>query len=328
MPETSHSSVGSSRPVLVTGAAGFIGSHLASALLARGERVVGVDNFDPFYDRAAKERNLRDIAAHPGFEFHEADISSQRAFAAIMDRTRPAGIIHLAAKAGVRPSIQDPVGYSNANVLATSVVLDEARRAGSSRVVMASSSSVYGNSPTAPFSETQDVNEPISPYAATKKACELIGYTHWHLTKMPTACLRFFTVFGPCQRPDLAISLFMRKIAAGETIPLFGEGTSRDYTYVDDIIAGVIASYDRIDRFGYRVWNLGGNKPVGLDEMVATIGRVVGKQARIERGPMRPGDVQRTWADLTRSSAELGYQPKTPFEEGVRRQWDWLQSVM
>jgi UDP-glucuronate 4-epimerase len=319
------------QPVLVTGAAGFIGSHVVNALISRGQRVVGVDNFDPFYDRAAKERNVREVQGAPGasraFEFHEVDIADGEAFAELMRRTRPDGIIHLAAKAGVRPSIEDPVGYSRANVLATSVIQEEARKAGCSRLVMASSSSVYGNSPTVPFSETQDVNQPISPYAATKKACELIAHTHWHLTKMPTACLRFFTVFGPRQRPDLAINLFMRKIAAGETISLFGDGTSRDYTFIDDIVAGVLASYDRIPAHGYRVWNLGGNSPVGLDEMVTTIAEVVGKPAKIERGPMRPGDVQRTWADLTRAQAELGYQPKTPFREGVGRQWAWMRGL-
>jgi UDP-glucuronate 4-epimerase len=319
------------QPVLVTGAAGFIGSHVVNALISRGQRAVGVDNFDPFYDRAAKERNLREIGAGRGaanaFEFREVDITDAEAFGALVQRVRPEGIIHLAAKAGVRPSIQDPVGYSRANVLATSIIQEDARKAGCSRLVMASSSSVYGNSPTVPFSETQDVNQPISPYAATKKACELIAHTHWHLTQMPTACLRFFTVFGPRQRPDLAINLFMRKIAAGETIPLFGDGTSRDYTFIDDIVSGVLASYDRIPQYGYRVWNLGGNHPVGLDDMVNTIARVVGKPAKIERGPMRPGDVQRTWADLTRATAELGYQPKTPFEEGVGRQWAWMRGL-
>ncbi len=315
----------SGRPVLVTGAAGFIGSHVAAALLARGERVVGVDNFDGFYPRAVKERNLRELGG--ALEFHEADVADKGAFARVMEAARPAGVIHLAARAGVRPSIEDPVGYAVANVVATSVVLEAAQRVGCGRVVVASSSSVYGNAPTAPFSEAQDVNEPISPYAATKKACELIGFTHWHLTKMPVACLRFFTVFGPRQRPDLAIGLFMRKIAAGEVVQLFGEGTSRDYTYIDDIVKGVLAAYDRVDRYGYRVWNLGGNRPVGLEEMVGTIARVVGKPAKIERGPMRAGDVQRTWADLTRSGAELGYKPTTPFEEGVARQWDWMRSL-
>jgi nucleoside-diphosphate-sugar epimerase len=319
-----------SSPILITGAAGFIGSHVAAALLARGQRVVGLDNFDPFYDRRTKERNLSEArAGAPGnaFEFAECDISDQPSLAKLFDRFKPEGVIHLAAKAGVRPSLKDPVGYSRANVLGTSAILEEARRSGCQRVVMASSSSVYGNSPTVPFSETQDVSNPISPYAATKRACELIAHTHWHLTKMPTACLRFFTVFGPRQRPDLAISMFMRRIAAGETIPLYGEGTSRDYTFIDDIVAGVLASYDKIDKHSYRIWNLGGSHPVPLEEMVSTIARVVGREAKIERGPMQPGDVQRTWADLTRSTAELGFRPTTSFEEGVRRQWAWFGAL-
>ena len=246
--------------ILVTGAAGFIGSHISQALLARGQRVVGLDNFDPFYPRAAKEHNLQEIgAASPvGFELVEGDICDAPLVRSILARMRPAGIIHLAAKAGVRPSIADPAGYSRANVLGTSVLLEEARRAGVDRFIMASSSSVYGNAPKVPFSETDDVGQPISPYAATKRSCELLAHAHWHLTKMPTACLRFFTVFGPRQRPDLAISLFLGRISRGEEIEVFGDGaSSRDYTFIGDIVQGVIAAYDRIDHVGYRIWNLG-----------------------------------------------------------------------
>jgi UDP-glucuronate 4-epimerase len=195
-------------------------------------------------------------------------------------------------------------------------------------VVVASSSSVYGNAPKVPFAETDDVSTPISPYAATKRACELMGYTHWHLTGMPTAMLRFFTVFGPRQRPDLAIQSFMLRIARGEPIRMFGDGTtSRDYTYIDDIVTGVLAAYDRIPRHGYRVWNLGGQSPVSLRDMIATIGRVVGREPRVDHGPMQPGDVNRTWADLTRSRAELDYGPATGFEEGLQRQWAWVRAA-
>ncbi len=316
------------RPILLTGAAGFIGSHVAQRLLARGERIVGVDNFDPYYDRALKERNLRDVldTAQGNFEPVEADLTNAAAMRNLFARVQPAGVIHLAAKAGVRPSIADPVGYAHANVTGTMVMLECAREAGCSRIVVASSSSVYGNASRAPFSETQDVSEPISPYAATKRACELIGHTHWHLTKMPTAMLRFFTVFGPRQRPDLAISHFLQRIARGDAIRMFGDGsTSRDYTYIDDIVTGVVAAYDRIETHGYRIWNLGGNHPTSLRDMIATIGRVVGKQPIIEPAPMQPGDVERTWADLTRSQAELAYRPTTSFEEGVGRQWSWLR---
>lgn len=313
-------------PVLVTGAAGFIGSHVAGRLRGMGIDVLGVDNFDPMYDVAAKRRNLACVEASNGsgsFAFLEADINDAATLLPWLKGRRPRGIIHLAAKAGVRPSILDPVGYCTANVTATAALLQHASALGCDRFVMASSSSVYGNSKDAPFSEEQDVSNPISPYAATKKACELIGHTHWHLTQMPVACLRFFTVYGPRQRPDLAIQMFMSRVARGESLTLFGEGTSRDYTYIDDIVEGVVAAYARIPRFGYRVWNLGSDQPVSLDDMVQGIMRAVGRTVEIHRRPMQPGDVVRTWADLRRVRAELGYAPSTTFAEGVARQWEW-----
>jgi UDP-glucuronate 4-epimerase len=245
-------------------------------------------------------------------------------------RHRAAGVIHLAAKAGVRPSIADPAGYMHTNVVGTMNILEAARAAGCSKVVAASSSSVYGNLATVPFGESADVNAPISPYAASKRAMELACFAHHHLHKVPIACLRFFTVYGPRQRPDLAISLFLSRISRGESIPLFGDGTtSRDYTFIDDIVAGVLSAYDRVGELaqgGVRVWNLGGNKPHSLNELVATIEEVVGKRAIVDRKAMQPGDVERTYADLTRSSADLGYVPRTGLLEGVRRQWEWLRS--
>ena len=316
--------------VLVTGAAGFIGSHVSEALLARGQRVIGLDNFDPFYPRPVKQRNVEEInaASSIGFELVEGDICDALLVRSLLARFRPSGIIHLAAKAGVRPSIADPAGYSRTNVLGTSVLLEEARRAGVERFVMASSSSVYGNAPKVPFSEADDVSEPISPYAATKRSCELLAYAHWHLTRMPTACLRFFTVFGPRQRPDLAIALFLGRISRGEPIDVFGDGSSsRDYTFIGDIVQGVVAAYDRVDRFGYRVWNLGHSEPVSLREMIATIARTVGREAGIVPKPAQPGDVERTFADLTRSRAELGYAPRTPFAEGVAKHWAWMSRL-
>lgn len=320
-----------SGPILVTGAAGFIGSHVAERLLRAGVDVLGVDNFDAMYNPALKRANLGELrraATERGsgrLEFLEADLNDAAVLAPWLQGLRPKGIIHLAAKAGVRPSILDPVGYCTANVTATAALLSHASGLGCERFVMASSSSVYGNSPRAPFSEEQDVSNPISPYAATKKACELIGHTHWHLTRMPVACLRFFTVYGPRQRPDLAIQMFMARVARGEPLTLFGEGTSRDYTFVDDIVDGVLSSYVRIPEHGYRVWNLGSDHPVGLDDMVQTICRVVGRSVEITRKAMQPGDVVRTWADLTRARAELAYTPSTDFEDGVLRQWKWNQ---
>lgn len=322
------------QPIIVTGAAGFIGSWTVRRLLARGERVVGVDNLDPFYEIRLKKRNLEAIMTEaptaadggPAWDFAQADIAELAAMDDLFRRVKPAGVIHLAAKAGVRPSIEDPVGYARSNVQGTASILEAARRIGCLRMVVASSSSVYGNASKVPFAETDDVSEPISPYAATKRACELMGYTHWSLTKMPTAMLRFFTVYGPCQRPDLAIQSFIGKVSRGELIRMFGDGTtSRDYTYIDDIVTGVVAAYDRIDRFGYRIWNLGGNSPVTLREMIDTIGRVVGKPPRVEPQPMQPGDVERTFADLTRSTAELGYKPMTSFEAGIEKQWAWVK---
>ncbi len=319
-----------SHRVIVTGAAGFIGSHVCEALLARGDAVLGYDSFDPFYDRALKERNLAEVRATAertgsAFDFVEADLCDTDAFGAALKQAGATGVIHLAAKAGVRPSIEDPAGYVRANVLGTQVVLSESSRHGCDRVVCASSSSVYGNNEKAPFSEDDPVEHPISPYAATKRACELVGDTHHHLTGLPVSMLRFFTVFGPRQRPDLAIGLFLRKIGAGEPIRMFGDGsTSRDYTFIADIVAGVLASFDKTPEFGYRIWNLGGDHPTTLSELIETVGAVTGRDPIVNQEPMQAGDVERTWADQARSRAELAYKPITSIREGIERQWAWM----
>ncbi len=319
--------------VLVTGAAGFIGSHVTQAILARGGRVIALDSFDPYYARSIKERNLSEVRGSPhaaeNLRVVEGDFCDAVAMQRLFESERIDGVIHLGARAGVRPSIELPALYAHVNVEGTSVLLEAARRSPNcTRFVMASSSSVYGNNSKVPFSETDDVSLPISPYAATKRSCELVAHTFHALYKMPVACLRFFTVFGPRQRPDLAIGMFLDKVAKGDPIPMFGDGSSsRDYTFIADIVAGVLASYDRIPQFGYRIWNLGGNHPVTLKEMIATIGRVVGVEPKISQSPMRAGDVERTYADLSRSSAELGYAPRTSFEEGVHRQWEWMRAL-
>lgn len=311
----------------MTGAAGFIGSHVAQALLERGVRVVGVDNFDSYYAKPIKLRNLRE-AGLPDADMCDVDITNAAALASVFDRFKPDGVIHLAAKAGVRPSIADPAGYMHTNVVGTTLILQNATRVGCSRVVMASSSSVYGNAKQSPFHEELDVSNPISPYAASKRACELVAFTHHHLTQLPIASLRFFTVFGPRQRPDLAIGMFLKRISQGEPIQMFGDGsTARDYTFIDDIVQGVLASYDAIPKHGVRTWNLGNNKPVTLREMISTIERVVGKQAKIEQKPMQPGDVERTCADITRSQQELSYQPHTSFADGVAKHWEWMRKL-
>ena len=319
--------------ILVPGAAGFIGSHTAEALARAGAQVIGLDNYDSFYDRALKQRNSEEVRLALGkqasnIRYIEDDLTNAAAMNALFEAERFSGVIHLAARAGVRPSIEQPALYAKVNVDGSTILLEAARSTNVKRFVQASSSSVYGNNEKVPFSETDDVNEPISPYAATKRAVELIAHTYWHLYKMPVASLRFFTVFGPRQRPDLAISKFIRLIADGQPVPMFGDGsTSRDYTFIDDIVAGVLASYERIDQFGCRIWNLGGSDPVTLKEMIATIERVVGKAANVNQLPMQPGDVNRTFADTSRSGSELDYKVTTPFEKGVRKQWEWVQQV-
>lgn len=325
-------------PVLITGAAGFIASHLARTLLADGLPVAGVDNFDPFYGRERKEANLaetRAAADRPGagtFAFREADIRDADAMGAVMAEHRPRLVVHIAALAGVRPSIAEPARYASVNVDGLVSVLEAARTVDCRAVLFASSSSVYGNNRIVPFSETHDVSEPISPYAATKRAGELICHTYSHLFEMAIAPLRFFTVFGPAQRPDLAISKFMRLIAAGETVPMFGDGsTSRDYTFVGDIVQGILAAGARMQaeaaegRRTCRIYNLGGSEPVTLKEMIDAIAETVGRPAVIDRQPMQPGDVDRTWAELSRSREELGFEPTTSFREALAAQWQWMQ---
>jgi len=313
--------------ILVTGAAGFIGSHAAQALIARGYRVVGVDNFCDFYDRSWKEMNLRSIAAAPDgetLEVEEIDITSGDAIDKLVARSKPAAILHLAAMAGVRPSIEQPAYYARVNVEGTTHLLQAAVKHGVKKFLFASSSSVYGNLGRVPFSEEDPVAEPISPYAATKRAGELLCYTYWHLYKLPVFCLRFFTVYGPRQRPDLAIHKFTRLISAGQPVPLFGDGsTSRDYTYVEDIVAGIVASLEKCDR--YRIYNLGGSDPVSLAQLVSGLERAVGRQAIIDRRPAQPGDVERTYADLTRAKAELGYEPLVSLDEGLLRFVAWFR---
>ncbi|MBU6412055.1 MAG: GDP-mannose 4,6-dehydratase [Planctomycetes bacterium] len=323
-----------SRPILITGAAGFIGSHVAEALIARGISVVGVDNFDAMYATHFKKQNLSDVeqsARHAPelFRFIDADITDANAVNELFTLLQPSGVIHLAARAGVRPSIEDPAGYMKANVLATANILHASgmhNAHGCSRVVCASSSSVYGNCPVAPFHEEMDVSTPISPYAASKRANELQAFTHHHLTGQPVAMLRFFTVYGPRQRPDLAINKFLSRVARGESIEMFGDGhTSRDYTFVNDIVRGVLSAYEAIPTHGYRVWNLGSDRPTTLNDLISAISTTVGKPAQIVHKPMQQGDVERTWADLSRSAKELQYRATTTLADGLAAQYEWMK---
>lgn len=310
--------------ILVTGAAGFIGSHAAEALLDRGYRVIGVDNFCDFYDRKWKEMNLRSVRNGQTIEVEEIDITDGAAIERIVAKAKPVAILHLAAMAGVRPSIEQPAYYARVNVEGTTHLLQAAVKHKVKKFLFASSSSVYGNMSKVPFSEEDAGYEPVSPYAATKRAGELLCYTFWHLYKMPTFCLRFFTVYGPRQRPDLAIHKFTRLISRGEPVPFFGDGTtSRDYTFVEDIVNGIMLALDHCDR--YRIYNLGGSDPVTLKQLLDELQKAIGKTAIIDRRPAQLGDVERTYADLTRSTAELGYKPKVSLPEGLTRFVAWFR---
>ncbi len=308
---------------VVTGAAGFIGSHFCEALLAGGWRVTGMDAFDTFYDPAVKRRNVAQCLKHERFALREADIRD----AAAVDRVLGGGvdaIVHLAARAGVRPSIEQPLLYQDVNVHGTGVLLEAARKFNIPRFIFASSSSVYGNNRKVPFAESDNVDFPISPYAATKKAGELLGYTYHHLFGINVSCLRFFTVYGPRQRPDLAIHKFARLIEAGKPVPMFGDGSMmRDYTYIDDIVAGVMAALERCN--GYKIYNLGNASPVSLSDLIAAIEHALGKKATIQKLPPQPGDVDRTFADITLAQTELGYSPRTEFRAGLAEFVKWLR---
>jgi UDP-glucuronate 4-epimerase len=313
--------------VLVTGAAGFIGSHVAEALLARGDEVVGLDNFDPFYDRAVKERNLEPLRRAPTFHFVEADIARH---ALPLDQV--AVIVHLAARPGVRPSLEDPAAYSETNVTGTVRVFEAARRAGIARIVFGSSSSVYGNQTSAPFAETAPAVSPISPYAASKRAGELMAAAFADLYGLQIACLRFFTVYGPRQRPDLAIHRFTDLIARGQPVRMHGDGSSeRDYTYISDCVAGVLAAIEWTGRSRSHGLaepiNIGGGARVRLDRLIALIGGTLGREARIERHGDQPGDVRLTDADLGRAGQQLGFQPKVGIEEGIRLFVRWYEGI-
>ncbi len=313
--------------VLVTGAAGFIGSHVCEALLTRGDEVVGVDNFDPFYARAVKERNLAGLLGTPGFRFLEADIVRQP-----LPLDGVSVVLHLGARPGVRPSLEDPASYSETNVTGTVRVFEAARRAGIKRVVFGSSSSVYGNATPAPFAEDGAAAWPISPYAASKRAGELMAHAFAHLYGMQIACLRFFTVYGPRQRPDLAIHRFTDLIARGQPVRMHGDGSSeRDYTYITDCVDGVLAAVEWTARPRpgglAEPINIGGGARVRLDRLIELIGRTLGRAVQIERHPDQPGDVRLTDADLRRAGRELGFRPKVGIEEGIGHFVRWYEAI-
>lgn len=312
--------------ILVTGAAGFIGSHVCERLLAAGHAVMGIDDFNAFYDPLIKARNVA-VAEEkwPDYTCVRGDICDAGLIAETFARFSPERVIHLAAWAGVRPSIEHPAIYQRVNLEGTVTLLEQCRRSGVDRFVFASSSSVYGERGDVPFRESDAVDHPISPYAATKKAGELLCYTWHHLHGLHVHALRFFTVYGPRQRPEMAIHKFARQIVSGETLTLFGDGqSSRDYTYIDDIVDGVVASVERVE--GYRIYNLGESETTTLAELVALLGDALGVTPKVRHLPMQPGDVPRTFADVSRARAELDYRPRVKIAEGIERFAAWFRA--
>jgi UDP-glucuronate 4-epimerase len=306
--------------ILITGAAGFIGSNLTNSLLQRDDlEVIGLDNFDDFYSREQKEKNMSSFISNGNFSFCEGDIRNMNDLLALPDIDV---IVHLAAKAGVRPSIQNPILYQEVNVSGTQNLLEFARQRNIKQFVFASSSSVYGINKNVPWHEEEKLM-PISPYASTKLSCEMLGHVYSHLYGIRFLALRFFTVYGPAQRPDLAIHKFFNSISKGQAIPVFGDGsTSRDYTFVEDTIQGIKAAID-YDQSDFEIINLGNHQTVTLSELIQSIEKICGKQAIINRQPEQPGDVPQTYADISKAQKLLNYRPKTELETGLLRFYNW-----
>ncbi len=312
------------RRVVVTGGAGFIGSHVCEALLRAGHDVTVLDNFDDFYSAKVKRKNLREAAKNSRFKLVEGDIRDIKAVQSVVSSDVDV-VVHLAARAGVRPSIELPLLYQDVNVGGTTVLLEVCRRLPAVRFIFGSSSSVYGNNAKLPFSETDRIDAPISPYAATKAAGELLCRTFHHLYGMNVTCLRFFTVYGPRQRPDLAIHRFVRLVETGQPIPVFGDGSmARDYTYIDDIVTGVLSAIQQCA--GFHIYNLGGSSPVTLRDLVGHIERATGRKAVLDPRPPQAGDVQCTYADISLAAKDLGFRPSVDFSTGLAHFVEWFRS--
>ncbi len=316
--------------ILLTGAAGFIGFHVAKALLDRGERVVGIDNVNDYYDVRLKEARLDRLRIYPGFDFAKLDVADRDGILALVDGHRDLrSVIHLAAQAGVRYSLENPYAYVDANVMGTLVMFEAARRIdGLTGITYASSSSVYGANRQQPFGVDDRVDEPVSLYAATKRSCELLAHTYSHLYGLPATGLRFFTVYGPWGRPDMAAYLFTSAILAGRPIKVFNNGKmARDFTYIDDIVAGTIAAHDRPSggEVRHRIYNLGNHRPEKLLDFIAVIERALGRTAQKQLLPLQPGDVPESFADITASRRDLGFDPKTTIEVGLARFVEWYK---
>ena len=327
---------------LVTGAAGFIGFHTARALLDRGDEVIGVDNLNVYYDVKLKEVRLAQLQGRNGFTFHRLDLTDREGIENLFATTRPQRVIHLAAQAGVRYSLENPRAYIDSNIVGTLHVLEGCRHNHVEHLVFASSSSVYGANTAMPFSVHQNVDHPLSLYAASKKANELMAHTYAHLYRLPVTGLRFFTVYGPWGRPDMALFLFTRKILAGEPIDVFNDGHhARDFTYIDDIVEGVVRTADKVatpdpdwrsdspdpasSSAPYRIYNIGSNNPVDLMHFIACIEKALGREAKKNFLPLQPGDVPKTYADVEALVADVGFKPATPIEDGIARFIAWYR---
>lgn len=312
----------------ITGGAGFIGSTLSTKLIEQGNKVIAIDNFCNFYNPQIKENNIKELLKNENFKLYRNDIRDRQAIKKIFDENQIDVVMHLAAMAGVRPSIENPVLYQEVNCLGTQNILEEMKLHNVTNGVFASSSSVYGNCKEVPFREDMIVDFAISPYAATKKANEVMAHVYHKLYNMNIIMLRFFTVYGPKQRPDLAINKFTRLMLEGKEIPMFGDGTtSRDYTYVDDIVDGIIKSCNYVlnNENVYEVLNIGNSSPTSLKEMINTIAEVLGIEPKIKQLPMQPGDVDRTFADISKAKELLGYEPHTSFKEGIEKFVAWYK---
>lgn len=313
---------------LITGGAGFIGSSLSERLIKEGNRVVAIDNFCDFYNPTIKENNVKELIKNSNFKLYRNDIRDRESVKKIFEENNIDIVMHLAAMAGVRPSIENPVLYQEVNCMGTQNILEEMKAHNVKNLVMASSSSVYGNCKEVPFKEKMIVDFAISPYAATKKANEVMTHVYHKLFDMNVIMLRFFTVYGPKQRPDLAINKFTRLMLEDKEIPMFGDGTtSRDYTYIDDIVDGIIRSCNYVENNNdvYEILNLGNSSPVSLKEMINIIGQVIGTEPKIKQLPMQPGDVDRTFADISKAKKLIGYNPKTSFKEGIENFVEWYK---
>lgn len=311
--------------ILITGAAGFIGSHLAERLLARGDTVAGFDNFNTYYDPMIKRDNIAQALTNNSYSLHEQDLCDKDKVDEVFDAVRPDVVVHLAARAGVRPSLQDPNLYNRVNVIGSQHILDACLEFKPSHLVFASSSSVYGGITEVPFTEDMDISRPISPYAATKRMNELMAHVYSHVYGLNITMLRFFTVFGPRQRPDMAIHKFVKCIDAGKPISVFGDGsTRRDYTYIDDIIDGAVKAVDT--PFKYEIFNIGEQHTTSLSELIELVEKHVGKKAVIDRMPLQPGDVTMTYANIDKARRLLGYDPKVCVDEGIARYVEWFKA--